>query len=563
MAATTRRALVLLLAIALGALGATAATAAPPGADMTGTGAPPKGAGLGSKAALAQDTCDQATGRTNFQYEGSGPFCVNPWPEGKDNGGATAPGVTATSVKVIVRLPNEQMAALAASTGVAQPKNQSTGATVPVEASLRDSSAVYDYATRKYGTYQLWGRTPEFEYVTASGSDEAAQRADALAVVAKKPFMVIDAGGGEIFATTVASRKTVVVGPGDNKSAAEQSPYRWLLANDPEAQTYLTGNFLGRSLAGEKATWAGDDALKTQKRSFGVIHPSTSFDVDAFQSQLKKSGSTPATAVAYDNSDPSKAPDTLPVLITKLKTANVTTVVLFTSAAVLKSAMDAATSQSYRPEWIITGFGYHDFDLYGRNADQSQMAHAFGIGILPPAYAGQPAASGLFQWYWGTTQGNFGPTHPYLISLIYQAMHYAGPTLTAENVKKGLFSAPALGGPADDTTYFQTGFGRTVRLPYDEYGSPGTDRVLLWWNPDITGGTQAVRSIVGKGKFMYLEDGLRYAYGQFPTKEPKYFDESASVVEIPWSSTFPGGVIPPENPCPECPINGGSGLSGA
>ena len=36
------------------------------------TGPQPPGQGLGSKAALAQSTCDKTTGRTNLQYVGTG-----------------------------------------------------------------------------------------------------------------------------------------------------------------------------------------------------------------------------------------------------------------------------------------------------------------------------------------------------------------------------------------------------------------------------------------------------------------------------------------------------------
>ena len=485
---------------------------------------------------------------------------MNPWPEGKDNGGATAPGVTATTVKIVVRIPNEEMAAQAASTGVVQPKNQATGERVTSDKVYEDVNAMYEYATKEFGTYQLWGRTPQFEYFTASGSDEAAQRADAVEVIAKKPFMVIDVTSGEAFTTMVAAKKIVVFGGGDNEAADEQAPYRWILASDPNSGPYLVASFAGSALAGKKATWAGDEQMQSQKRSFGVVYPSTGFEIDVFNSQMKKTaGGAPAESLAYDSSDPTKAPEAVPGFVTRLKSSGVTTVVLFTTAAVTRSLMEAATAQEYQPEWIITGFGYHDFDGYGRANDQAQMAHAFGVGVLPPAYEGQPATSGLFQWYWGTTQGNYAPTGTVAVTPVYQAMHYAGPTLTAKNVQQGMFAAPALGGPAQDTTNFQMGYGRTVGLPYDEHGSPGSDRTLLWWNPDITGGTQAVRTIVGKGRFMYLEDGARYAYGEFPAK-PKFFDESASAVEVPWSTTFAGGVVPPENPCTDCPVNGGSGL---
>ena len=152
-------------------------------------GEPPAGVGLGSKAALAQANCDPERKRTNYATVGGGPFCVNPWKDGKSNGGATAPGVTATSVKVLVLTPNSEQEAAQRSRGGSLPVNQVTGERGTWEDAFRDFNTV----ASKSGAYQTWGRTVELEFQQSSGSDEAAQRADAIAVAAKKPFIVIDA----------------------------------------------------------------------------------------------------------------------------------------------------------------------------------------------------------------------------------------------------------------------------------------------------------------------------------------------------------------------------------
>jgi hypothetical protein len=552
-----------LTTVAIGAGGASAA-AGPPGANMTGTGPQPKGLGLGSAAALGQDSCSE-NGRTDFVYLGSGPYCVNPWEAGKDNGGATAPGVTATEVKVVVYQPNEAMLSAQSDAGGQVPTNQASKERVTVEAAFRDFSAVYDYAAETYGTYQLWGRRPVFEYVTASGTDEAAQRADALEVIARKPFLVFDASnpvsGAEVFAATIAARKILVTSASTNaESASKQRPYRWIPGQDPDAAAYLTASFLGRSLSGENAKWAGDDAMTSKTRSFGAVYPATGLDISAFESELKKNGGTAlADKVEYDNSDISKFQEAAPTLVSRLKAAGATTIVLFADPNMVRAMMAAATSQDYFPEWIITGYLFHDYDGFGRSNDQEQMKHAFGTGVLPPVYEGSVSSTGAFQWYWGTSQGNSSTALSGGVGFIYQAIHYAGPTLTAKNVEKGLFSVPSSGGASDGTTNFRSGFGRTVGMPYDEYALLGTDRNLAWWNPDITGGANAVATAVGKGKFMYLDGARRLGYGQFPTKQPKFFDEAASVSEIPRSSSFADGVVPPDNPCTACPVNGGSG----
>ena len=137
------------------ALSAPAASAAPPAdVSMEGTGPAPKGVGLFSDAALAQEGCAE-NGRMSFTYEGSGQWCVNPWPAGKKNGGATAEGVSATEVKVVAYLPNEQMLGEETAAG---PKNQASGDPAPLQDVMRDWQRVYEYAVETYGAYQLWGR---------------------------------------------------------------------------------------------------------------------------------------------------------------------------------------------------------------------------------------------------------------------------------------------------------------------------------------------------------------------------------------------------------------------
>jgi hypothetical protein len=544
-------------------VGAAWAFGAVAGAADAKPGPQPKAQGLGTKAALAQETCAD-NGHTSFVYVGTGPFCVNPWEAGADNGGATSPGVTATEVKIVVYQPNEAMIAAQLAAGGQAATNQATREAATVEQVIADFDRVYQHAIEEHGTWQTWGRTPVYEFVTATGADEAAQRADALEAIARKPFMVIDASnpvtGAEVFSATVAGRKIVVVSASTNaENAAKQRPHRWVPGQDPDAAAYLTANFVGRTLAGEKAKWAGDASLTSKTRAFGAIHPVTGLEIDVFERLLRDNGGPALTQVVeYDNSDPTKYQEAAGPLVGRLKQSGATSVVLFAEPNMVRALMAAATTQEYFPEWIITGYLFHDFDGFARTNDQEQMKHAFGAGVLPPAYEGSESSTGIFQWYWGTGQGSYAAALQGVMSIIYSALHYAGPTLTPANVEKGLFSVPSGGGASDGTTNFQSGFGRTVGLPYDEYALLGTDRNLAWWNADLTGPANAVAALVGKGKFMYLDGGRRYGYGDFPERPPKFFVESASVAEVPRSSNFADGVVPPANPCTGCPSSGGS-----
>lgn len=523
-------------------------------------GGAPAGLGLGSVEALAQPTCTP-NGRTSFVYVGTGPFCVNPWPAGGDNGGETAPGVTAAEVKIVFYVPSEEMLDSASSVGGAPPANQGTKERATYEQVVHDFDEVYQYAIERSGTFQTWGRKPVYEFVTATGTDEAAQRADALEVIAKEPFMVVDAFiiGAPVFAATVAAEKVVVVSPSTNaENAAKQRPYRWSGAQDPDAAAYLTASFLGAMLSGKEARWAGDSMMTSKPRAFGAVYPGSGLDIETFKRLLDENqASALVSEVEYDNRDPATYPEVAPTLVTKLKSAGVTSVVLFAEPTMTGALMAAATDQDYKPEWIVTGFQFHDFDGFARTNDQQQMAHAFGIGVLPPAYEGSASSTGIFQWYWGKAQGNFDQATQGSMSVIYAAIMYAGPTLTAENIERGLFSVPGAGGSFDDTTNFQYGYGKSVGLPYDEYALLGTDRNLAWWNPDLNGGANAFPTLVGQGKFMYLNDAKRYGYGQFPA-DAAFFDEASSVSEIPLSSGFAGG-LPADNPCTDCPVNGGTG----
>ena len=554
---------VLALVVALiGALGVPVATAADkPVVTGPGTGPQPKGLGLGSAAALAQKTCT-ANGHTSLNFEGGGPFCVNPWPAGKSNGGATAPGVTAKEVKIVAYVPNDQM--LAAGTASDKPKNQATGQTATVADSIKDFQTVYDYADENFGTYQLWGRTPKFEIVTASGTDETAQRADALEVINMKPFMVVDltatgTGGAPVFASTIAARKILSVSASTTATiGGQQSPYRWNYGADNDAGSPLTAAFVGKSLAGRKAQWAGDKDLASQTRKFGLVYPTTGFDLAEFQRLLKQSGGPTVTAaVSYDPTDAQVA-DQAPTFMSKLKAAGVTSVITFADNSLMAPITKAATAQQYSPEWVFTGYAYQDLDLFARNYDQDQMKHAFGLSVLFPSFNTIPDYLDVFKWYWGKTQGNNWGISSGLLQFAYQALQYAGPTLTADNVKKGLFSVPATGGAATGTVVFQSGYGNTVGMPYPEYSLLGTDRALAFWNGEITVPTQAI-NIPGKGGFVYMNGSKRYNYKGFSKAEPKFFDDKGAVTQLTAESQFPGGVLAPASPCTDCPSNGGTG----
>jgi hypothetical protein len=292
-----------------------------------------------------------------------------------------------------------------------------------------------------------------------------------------------------------------------------------------------------------------------------MVYPKTDFDITGFEKYLAENGGKITDKEEYDPATATAGAAEISTIVAKFKSTGITSVVLFATPTVVPNILSAATSQAYFPEWIYTGFGYQDYDPLARNNDQKQMAHAFGLATLGPATVGAPTGLGTFPWYWGTTQGNTWGFASGLFEFLYNAMHYAGPTLTAQNIQKGLFAAPArlVAGVSNGLV----GYGKTVGLPYDETALFGSGLGLVWWDPDTTGPSNATIAPEGKGLFQYLNNGVTVTYDDVASSKatPKFFDPKASVYQRQAADFFPGGVIPTPLPCAGCPSSGGSTAS--
>src|SRR6476659_1767732 len=280
--------------------------------------------GVGTPAALNNPRCDKALGRMKFVYQAWLP-CVKPWKDGADNGGATTPGVTPDTIKVVIRKPADETT----NTSRAPIKDSASGEFATVEDAARDTLPVFEKV------YEQWGRKFDVKVVEMSGSDEAAQRADAVSIIAMKPFAVIDLGAGDVFESAIAARKILSISPttGTNEQSIQQSPYRWTAGTDLAANAVLGAEFVGKDLNGKPAKFAGDPALQTKKRVFGVVHSAATGapELSYAFAELKKRGVKVALDLTYTlPTDPAQiaasAQEQAPTMIAKLKDAGVTSV---------------------------------------------------------------------------------------------------------------------------------------------------------------------------------------------------------------------------------------------
>ena len=525
---------------------------------------------MNTAAALANPLCrkdDGPYGTLDFVVEGGGPVCVAVWKEGADNGGATYQGVTKDSIDVVVLVPNEQQ--LAGAQPGQSPVNHATGETGTVTNAFKDTFAAFEHSA-----HETYGRKINLVFVTSTGDDETAQRADAVSVKAKKPFAVIDGTytSEPVFGTELAAAKVPVFANTTSLEATlKQAPYRWA-QTDVNAGAMNAAEFMGKQLAGKKAEHAGDTAMHNQTRKFGVIYADPVTDTNLFNKTAAKYGVkfAPGAMISYPATDdpfgnPTVAQEQAPVDIAKFKSAGVTTILLLADSAMTKGLLSQATANDYHPEWIIGSFQYNDLGFFSRQYDQDQFAHAFGISNLPPgvkedvAPTANPALDAV-QWYWGKDRGTSSVLHGNLIDKFMRGIAYAGPKLTAQTLQQGLFAAPAYGGSASDSVYtIRQGFGRTDGLPYDEYLPGNKDYTAAWWDPDTVGPPLTNLGLPGgKGTLWYLNGAQRYYAGHWPTKPLKFFDKSNSIYQ------FEAPDAPPvQVPCDGCPSATGQGQPAA
>jgi hypothetical protein len=535
------------------ALGTVVHTGSVAGAVETKVGIPATGALTAQ--ALKNPKCDPTTGRFKFQFYAAPP-CVKTWKPGADNGGATAQGVTRDSIKVVVlwhELPSEQI------TGeVGVYTNQATGKNEPgaARAALLDENEMFKHI------YETWGRTVEYEFVQSTGSDETAQRADAIAIKEMKPFAVLDlassiatpgVGGGRVFEQTLVNAKVPLVQPRPTEPLQTSQAYGLNIAE-----------FVKKQLAGGKAEYA-DASLSSLPRKYGILH-SSNFDVDFMNRQFAKAKLPIPVDAQFEvpptqsdtRTDAGAVAEVLPTLVTRLKDAGVTTLIMATNHSVAGAASKVMAQQEWYPEVVLTSSPYQDLDLFARGYDQKVWSHAFGMVWFPPYLTGHSdETAAAFQWFWGTDKGTRWSIAFFQMLGLYSAIQFVGPNLTAKAVSPGVLAKIFSKGVAAGGYYSKSAF--TIEIKVAAPGKINPRGVAMaWYNPEATGPGNYNLGGDGKGKYVYLNEGKRFLTGHLPTAKQKFFDMSVS------STTFdtppPSEPVFPKYDCVGCPSSGSTDI---
>jgi hypothetical protein len=482
------------------------------------------------------DRCDTTTGTIKVPVS-LPPPCVPVF--SGDNGGATAKGVTADTIKVAYYVPKPGSDAEAALQGLVDSPESS--------AETRD-----DFVEIMNHVYELYGRKVEIVPVNASGEpdDPIAAKNDAVKIAEEIGAFAVISGPGltNVYADELASRGVLCIQCGlvaPDATYQANAPYMWATSATPEQFLVNVGDYISGRLLGRNAEFAGDPALRAKPRVFGTIHleldPPVFTDVEkVVNEQGEAAGYKPAAAETY-LFDVARAPERAPGIIARMKEAGVSTIVFLGDPVMLIYLTKEATSQHYFPEWVVTGTGFTDSTAVARLYDQQQWAHAFGLSSLPvrtPREIGD--AWRLHEWWFGTPPAaqTTAPITLANLSLLFAGLHMAGPNLNVDTYQAGMFHLPeAGGGPATphvsfgDHGYFKNLDG-SPRLDY-----LGVDDMTeIWWDASATATDEGGRT--GQGVWRYSDGGKRYLPGTMPRTDPKAFVEEGSVIEFD-ESTLP------------------------
>ena len=381
------------------------------------------------------EKCDPETGRVKVPSLYSPP-CVAARPGVE--GGATSPGVTADEITIVLyeAADDDLAASLSANLDTAEQALQTR----------QDLLALYE------DRFELWGRTLDVVPMKGSGSDETSARADAVKVAEEIGAFASIGGPGQesAYAEELARRGVVCIGCGlslPDSAIQEHAPYLWSVGQTPEQYLLNLGDFLINRLSGQPAEFAGSEELRERERVFGVVHfeqdPPVFGGVEEIAAERGgERGYESVVNLTYQLVI-SDLPEKARVLVARLKEAEVTSVIFLGDPIMPIYLTQAATDQDYFPEWIITGTVLTDTTVFGRQYDQEQWAHAFGVSSLParlPQTGGE--AFRLYEWYYGEA-----PPAPKTVAVLYEPIRVlmagltmAGPDLTPETFRDGLLS---------------------------------------------------------------------------------------------------------------------------
>lgn len=425
----------------------------------------------------------------------------NPYWSG-NNGGATYPGVTATTITI------------------AYPVDFFENTAIP--------PLLAQFFNRRY---EFYGRKIVLKQFTPNTASPATLQADAIKVAKMPAFASLgyanDNGAegyyyDELAKYGVISSAYRAVNGATEAHYAAEAPYEWNAETSVDNMMTGMGHFVCTQLAGKPPTAAGPPINGDPKRVFGLIvehtpdgsGPPTSDLTDI----LASCGVHPVTVQETDGVSNAEAENDM----VKFSQDKVTSVICLCEVGDTRGAfMPAATAEGYEPEWVVSSYIDQDLDnsYAGGAGPPDQADHVIGLDFrnkfLP--YQDMP-------WYWALRQVDPGyaySTGDYYsansryeqLALLAAGIQLAGPHLTPQSFQAGLFAAqfpnPGAGGPP----YYQARVG----FPGGRHSMTNSES-MIWYSATMQGTVNPTNP----GAVCYVYHGQRIDNGDFTPGNPPF-----------------------------------------
>jgi hypothetical protein len=452
-----------------------------PGAAVAGTSGPSQTTSVVQEApGVAKTGVKCGPGVRQFSWSAYAPYCV-PAFHG-DNGGATAPGVTATTITLTYRLANSaQQTAIDSLAGAAN-INQ-TDLVDDLQSYINYFNTQFELYGRKVVLKTFQGQGDYIE--EDQGQDLGATQADAVTAHDLGAFgdVTFSLESSQYYEQDLAAEHVIGFSSiGMSQQWFEQyAPYEYSVQGPTGTNAISEAtDVVCRRMAGLPAIYAGSPLLQHSERVFGIIYPQTpvyTAEVNQWQQQLQSEcGVKPATVIGYSINVAAYEEEAASAMA-QMNAHHVTTILCACDPIVDIFLSDAADQQNYYPEWFASYFG----DPIGRNYDQKEWSHAITGGFEWPDYTTTEAYRTFERAYPGKQPAETPPSSPryyyvpyYTLLQVFDALQAAGPDLTPQTFERGMFSLP----PSDPGDFIggHWQFGPNTFDPIVSYN-------LAWWSP--------------------------------------------------------------------------------
>lgn len=509
--------------------------------DVTG---PPGGSlsslGLGSSGTLSRAGSDPSSAAGGLAGGGARPTtkrCVgNPPRQTEDplappcvaffsgnNGGATAPGVTADEVRVVLRQQGHPAYGCSSYVDLGQPHPPNQPTQVD-ESNLRLYQA---YFNNRFQTYER--RVRFFLAFSSCSQDAASARADAADNIAKvKPFAVLNFYrlNESAYNEAMADRGVLVLGQLSNMSEDIYRSYPgkiWGVNPTIEYQASLFSRAVCANVVPHPVTFSGNPTDNGRPRRLGLLStedpevPELAILGRLVKSQVQDCGGNivaEATTPGFRQvgQDPANGSQRASENMANFRTKDVTTIIWPGSAEQYTS--HAANGIQYRPEIVLMGLAWttHDGNFFSRSQEQSVWRNAWVVSnktyfgpyqhelCVQAALEVDPQAS--------TVRWSFmcNVSYPAFFQL-FSGIQVAGSRLTTASLEQGFHAIPHIA-------------SENIRTPACFYNLGDytcvKDATFEWWDP---AGNDPNTFSTPNGCWRQASGGRRYLPQSWPTAE--------------------------------------------